>query len=223
MPKAAEKKPEDKKPEVKKPTAEKKPEIKEPVAPVVPAGPLPSEVYQNIKLNKYYEGSLERTAAEKAKGERMYNSYYYQRDPKHQLWKYFSLDVAKEVGKQLEITDPAHALNQLNTTIKYEGVSQYRDLIIEVLEASEGEGTGFSDPNVYMMLNDSLPTWRVHDLKCSFYGEDICVVSGKELERFNTSKITLGVFCKTDCKFRVQAELEAEVSLRPGKMHKIWF
>ena len=37
------------------------------------------------------------------------------------------------------------------------------------------------DPNIYIMLNDSLPTALKHDLMCTFYGEDVCVINGKEL------------------------------------------
>ena len=107
---------------------EKPPEHKAKVfeqKPVVPAGPLPSELYKNVELNKFYEDTLERDAAEKAKGEATWASYYYQKDPAHQLWQYYSLDVAKQLGSKLKITDPTHTLNQINDTLKYDGVSQY--------------------------------------------------------------------------------------------------
>lgn len=70
---------------------------------------------------------------------------------------------------------------------------------MQVLDEEDGQ----SDPNLYIMLNDSLPTLSAHDLRCSFYGEDLCVVSGKEIEAKNATKITVGVFCRKECKFRV--------------------
>ena len=135
------------------------------------------------------------------------------------VWKYYSLDVASQLGGDLEVTDPKHELNQLESDIKYANVSQYKDLIIDLIDA----GDGFSDPNLYIKLNDSEPTLTSNDLRCSFYGEDVCIINGKELEAAKTSKVTIGVYCKKECKFRVEAAMQAEVNLRPGKMHNIYF
>jgi hypothetical protein len=105
----------------------------------------------------------------------------------------------------------------LQSDIKISNVSQYQDLVIEVIN----EGTGYSDPNLYINLKDQEPTWQKHDLMCAFYGADICIISGKELK--NVTKVTIGVNCLGDCSFRIQAELSAEINLSPGKMHNIYF
>lgn len=82
---------------------------------------------------------------------------------------------------------------------------------------------GFSNPDMYINLNDSLPSRWHFNVSCRFYGEDVCVISGKDLEAANTTHITVGVNCGSDCKFKIQAELEAEISLLPNKMHNIYF
>lgn len=99
-------------------------------------------------------------------------------------------------------------------------MSQYSDLIIEVL--NDGE-SGFSNPDLYIMLADREPNMTQFNISCRFYGEDICVISGKDLEEHNTTRITIGVNCLASCEYKLQAELEAEISIAPGKMHKIFF
>jgi hypothetical protein len=100
-------------------------------------------------------------------------------------------------------------------------VGQYKDLTIETLKIDE-DGL-FSDPDIYIMLSDEVPTFRKHDLQCDFWGEDICMVSGKDIEERNVTKITVGIFCMKDCKFKVQAELDPELLLDPGKFHKFYY
>lgn len=46
------------------------------------------------------------------------------------------------------------------------------------MEVLEDGDEGMADPNVYVMLSDALPSRAKHDLRCSFYGEDVCVISG---------------------------------------------
>ena len=46
------------------------------------------------------------------------------------------------------------------------------------MEVLEDGDEGMADPNIYVMLNDTLPSRAKHDLRCSFYGEDVCVISG---------------------------------------------
>ena len=96
--------------------------------------------------------------------------------------------------------DEKAILSQLNTDLKYAEVSQFKDLIVEVLEDGFD---GMDDPNIYIMLNDTLPTATKHDLMCTFYGEDVCVINGKELMEQNTTKITIGVACRHDCEFKL--------------------
>ena len=90
-------------------------------------------------------------------------------------------------------------------------------MIIEVYD----DGDGFTDPNLYINLNDTAPNVDKFDLRCTFYGEDVCVISGSELA--NATKITIGVYCRKSCQYRVKASLEAEINLAPGKMHNIYF
>jgi hypothetical protein len=118
----------------------------------------------------------------------------------------------------LEVKDPMHNLAELRTFFEA-NVSRWQDLIIELIE----DGDGFSDPNLYINLNGQEPNESYHDLKCAFYGEDICVVSGQELYDKNATNLTIGVRCEHSCKFKLQAELEAEVALPAGKMHNVWF
>ena len=66
-----------------------------------------------------------------------------------------------------------HNLAELRTFFEA-NVSRWQDLIIELIE----DGDGFSDPNLYINLNGSQPNEQSYDLKCAFYGEDICVISG---------------------------------------------
>lgn len=123
------------------------------------------------------------------------------------------------LGADLRITDEEQAINQLKSDIKYAHVSQYQDLIFELIEV----GDHLSDPDLFIMLSDERPASQKHDLMCSFYGEDICVLSGRELSEHNVTKITVGVRCTQFCEFKLQAELEAEIELKPNKMHKIYF
>ena len=101
--------------------------------------------------------------------------------------------------------------------MKYENIDQYQDLIIEVYD----DGDGFTDPNLYINLNGSAPNVDQYDLRCTFYGEDVCVISGQEL--INVTKITVGVYCRKQCQYKVKASVEAEIFLAPGKMHNIFF
>lgn len=57
-------------------------------------------------------------------------------------------------------------------------VSQYKDLIFEVINDA---GTAWSNPNIFIMLDDIEPTHMFHNVSCEFFGEDICIVSGKDL------------------------------------------
>lgn len=91
--------------------------------------------------------------------------------------------------------------------------------MIEVFDS----GDDFSDPNLYIKLNDSAPNVADFDLRCTFYGEDVCVISGKELMEANATKITVGIYCRDKCEFGVLADLEAEINLQPGKMHNLYF
>ena len=83
---------------------------------------------------------------------------------------------------------------------------------------------GYDNPDIYIMLQDLEPNSTLYNVSCRFFGEDVCVISGKELKEFNTTRITVGVSCVEDCKYKLQAELEAEINLKPAnKMHKIFF
>jgi hypothetical protein len=88
------------------------------------------------------------------------------------------MDLETLLKEDLTITDPAHALNMMQSDLKLAKVSQYADLIFDLTDA----GDGFSDPDLYISLNDTKPTLKDFDLACTFYGEDICILSGKELE-----------------------------------------
>jgi hypothetical protein len=92
-------------------------------------------------------------------------------------------------------------------------------LVIEVFD----QGDGFYDPNLFINLNDSTPNVADFALRCSFYGEDVCVISGKELIEANATKITIGIYCRDKCEFGVMANLETEINLKPGKMHNLYF
>lgn len=124
------------------------------------------------------------------------------------------------MGNELRVTDPEHALNSMDKDLKFENVDQYKDLVIEVYDQSE---TGFSDPNLFINLNDSAPNVAEFDLRCSFYGEDVCVISGKELVAANATKITVGVYCREECNFGLEANLQTEIFFEPGKMHNLYF
>ena len=69
----------------------------------------------------------------------------------------------------------------------------------------------FSNPDLIINFNDSLPTLYQHDLMCTFYGKDACVISGKELKERKVEKITVAVFCMRECSYRLQAEMENEL------------
>jgi len=73
------------------------------------------------------------------------------------------------------------------------------------------------------VFGDEAPSVKRYDLLCSFYGEDVCVISGSELERKGAARLTLGVFCRYECKFKVRAQLQAEINLTPGKTHRLHF
>ena len=105
--------------------------------------------------------------------------------------------------------DQKHALAQLKSDIKKADVSQWQDLVIELIDT----GDGFSDPNLYISLNGTQPSLTSYDLHCSFYGEDICVISGADLAAHSTKNVTIGVFCSRSCQYKVQAELSAEINL----------
>lgn len=81
----------------------------------------------------------------------------------------------------------------------------------------------FSDPDIYISLNDTVPTLWQHDVQCDFWGEDICTVSSKDIEARNATKITIGIFCLKECQFRVQAEVDPVLILDPGRMHRFYF
>ena len=110
-----------------------------------------------------------------------------------EVWQYYSIDVLSELGTDLTVSDPSHALNLLDSDLKYDNIDQFQDLIIEVYD----DGDGFTDPNLYINLNDTAPNVDKFDLRCTFYGEDVCVISGKELQ--NKTKITVGVYCRKQC------------------------
>jgi 5-enolpyruvylshikimate-3-phosphate synthase len=120
------------------------------------------------------------------------------------------------IKDKLEVLDDSKVLNQLKSDIKYANVSQYEDLIIEIIDSD-----GFSNPNIYIKLNESKPALFSYDLLCDFYGEDICIINGKELEKAET--VTIGVYCLNDCNYKISANLQAEISISPGKMHNIYF
>jgi len=101
---------------------------------------------------------------------------------------YFSLDVESALGTELEVTDQNSVLNQLGEDMRVSNVSHFKDLILEVIDVD-----GFSDPNFYIMFNDTLPTLSMYNLSCNFWGEDICVISGAELKEHNTTKLTIGI------------------------------
>jgi len=70
-----------------------------PPAPAEPKGPPPSEVYENIALNRYYHGSLASNATQKSKISKRSPfpfpdwSPFAQEDDRP--WQYYSIDVAK--------------------------------------------------------------------------------------------------------------------------------
>ena len=104
------------------------------------------------------------------------------------------------MGREFKITDENHALNKLDGDLKIAGVSQFKDLIFETLTDDDGK---FADPDVYINLNDTRPDlWR-HDHGCTVLGNDLCIVSGKDIEERKVTHITVGIFCFTDCKFKI--------------------
>ena len=95
------------------------------------------------------------------------------------MWHYFSLDLSSQLD-DLTVTDQDHALNAMDQDLKLEDVDfQYKDLVVSLMD----DGEGFSDPNLYVMLNDSAPDVKRNHLVCGFYGEDICVISGQEIQK----------------------------------------
>lgn len=62
-----------------------------------------------------------------------------------------------------------------------------------------------------------------NDINCDFFGEDICVINGKEIIDTKTELLLLGVFCKYNCTFKLKASLNLELNLKPGKMHQLYF
>ena len=134
--------------------------------------PLPSELYPHILLGRRYEGDLSGDETEGAGQEATTTSAVEVDSAK--AWRYYSLDIASQLDGDFRVTDPEQALNQLKSDIKYANVSQYADLIIHTIEA----GDGFGDPDLYINLNDSEPSRTSYDLRCQFWGEDVCVISG---------------------------------------------
>ena len=41
------------------------------------------------------------------------------------MWSYYTIDVALDLGTDLRVTDPEHALNLLDSDIKYENIDQF--------------------------------------------------------------------------------------------------
>ena len=62
-----------------------------------------------------------------------------------------------------------------------------------------------------------------NDINCNFFGEDICVINGKEIIGTKTEMLLVGVFCKYNCTFKLKASLNMELNLKPGKMHQVYF
>ncbi len=62
-----------------------------------------------------------------------------------------------------------------------------------------------------------------NDINCNFFGEDICVINGKEILETKTELLLVGVFCKSNCTFKLRASLNIELNLKPGKMHQLYF
>eukprot|EP00347_Sterkiella_histriomuscorum_P004193 403361391 len=60
-------------------------------------------------------------------------------------------------------------------------------------------------------------------MRCSFFGEDFCVINGQELAKAKTDVLTIAVYCREYCEFELQAELTEELLLETGKSHKLYF
>jgi len=111
----------------------KKEKVVPPPAPAEPEGPPPSEVYENIALNRYYHGSLVSNGTKKSNGTTIttnMNTIYFpfpdwspfaQEDDRP--WQYYSIDVAKELGSELEVKDQKALLSQLHADLKYANAS----------------------------------------------------------------------------------------------------
>jgi hypothetical protein len=104
----------------------------EPVYAEVPAADpalLPSNLYTNIVLDQQYFGDLPGFDPEDAGNK---PDWYYDFYPEtvnnlteaqvNQVWKYYSIDVASQLGGELRVTDPEHALNAMDTDLKFENV-----------------------------------------------------------------------------------------------------
>ena len=66
-----------------------------------------------------------------------------------------------------------------------------------------------------------MPTLEKYAARCAFYGEDFCVVSSGELR--GKTQVTIGVFCETECEYRLQAELTEELLLDTGRQYRLFF
>jgi|LauGreDrversion4_2_1035121.scaffolds.fasta_scaffold65554_2 hypothetical protein len=58
-------------------------------------------------------------------------------------------------------------------------------------------------------------------MRCGFYGEDFCILNTNDLR--NNTFITIGVYCDTECDFRIQAQLTNELLLDTGTSYKLFF
>jgi hypothetical protein len=85
----------------------------------------------------------------------------------------------------------------------------------------EQKGDTFTDPNLYVSFDSRLPTRTSYSVRCSFYGEDFCVIGSGELK--NKSSLTVGVFCDVECGYRLQAELTEELFLDTGRNYRLFF
>lgn len=66
----------------------------------------------------------------------------------------------------------------------------------------EQKGDQFSDPNIYVSYDKTLlPNLTSFSVRCSFYGEDFCVIGSKELQK--KTEVIIGVYCDTECSFRL--------------------
>jgi len=66
-----------------------------------------------------------------------------------------------------------------------------------------------------------LPSLGGYSARCAFYGEDFCVVNSGELK--GKTQVTIGVYCDTECEYRLQAELTEELLLDTGRQYRLFF
>lgn len=74
----------------------------EKIEPLVDPATLPSNLYQNLELGKYYQAEMVVNETEKKK---IYNH------TGEGNWTYFSIDVKKTLGSQLKVSDPKSVLS----------------------------------------------------------------------------------------------------------------